>query len=61
VGYTPRYIPGLGDLAALRSELMSELLHRKSEEAIANALGKSIQKYHPRIKIVDGNKRRKRK
>jgi hypothetical protein len=60
VGYTAAQITGLGDLTAIPSEKMSELLYHKAEEAIANALGKSLQKYHPRIRKLGGKKRKKR-
>jgi len=58
VGYTAVEITGLGDLAVLPSESMSSLLHRKAEGAIAKALGKSIQKYHPRVRKIGGRKKR---
>jgi hypothetical protein len=50
---------GLGDLAAIPSGKMSELLHHMAEEAFADALGESLQKYHLRIRRVGGKRRKK--
>jgi hypothetical protein len=60
VGYTKTHISGLGDLAAVSSERMTELLHGKAEEAIANALGESLQKYHLRLRRLGGSKRKRK-
>jgi len=60
VGYSEAEIAALGDLAVLPPETTSALLHRKTEEAIAEALGESLQKYHLRVRKV-GRKKRKRK
>jgi len=60
VGYTPAQITGYGDLAALPSETMRSLLDQKAELAIAKAVGKSIQKYHPRIKKTRSGRKRKK-
>lgn len=58
VGYTSAEITRLGDLVALPPETMSTLLHRKAEEAIADALGKSIQRHHPRVRKIGGRKKK---
>ena len=56
-GYTAVQIAGFGDLARLPDEKMSELLHFKADNAIANALGENLQKPRPRVKKLGGRKR----
>lgn len=59
-GYTAAQIAGYGDLAALPSEAMNSLLHEKTELAIANIIGESLQKHPPPVrKIGRGRKRKK--
>jgi hypothetical protein len=58
-GYTEADILGFGDLAMLRSEKMTELLHRKAVEAFGNALGKTLPKKDLEVKII-GKKRKKK-
>lgn len=59
-GYTAAQITGYGDLAALPSEAMNSLLHEKTELAIANIIGESLQKHPPPVrKIGRGRKRKK--
>lgn len=60
VGYTPVQISGFGDLAALPFETMRSLLDQKAELALAKAVGKSIQKYHPRIRRLGSGRKRKK-
>jgi hypothetical protein len=59
-GYTEADILGFGDLAMLRSERMTELLHRKVVEAFGNALGKTLRKKDLEVKIIGGKKRKKK-
>ncbi len=49
-GYTTAQITGFVDLASLQGEKMSELLHNKADNAIANALGESVQKHRLRVR-----------
>jgi hypothetical protein len=58
-GYTTAQIIGFGDLTKLPDEKMSELLHNKIDNAIANILGESMQKQHRRVKKIGGRKRRR--
>ena len=37
-------LSGIGDLAAVTSERMGELLHRKAVETCGNELGKTLRK-----------------
>jgi hypothetical protein len=55
-GYTAVQITGFGDLASLPGEKMSELLDNKADNAIANALGESLQKHRLRVRRVGGRK-----
>ena len=59
-GYTEADILGFGDLAMLRSERMTELLHRKAVEAFGNALVKTLRKKDLKVKIIGGKKRKKK-
>ena len=59
-GFTAARIVGFGDLTKLPNEKMSELLHNRMENAIANMLGESLQKKHLRVKTTGSKKRRKR-
>lgn|GEM_PF-1856477 len=59
-GYTTEQITGFGDLAILPDEKMSELLHYKIDNAIANALGETLlRKRKRRVKKLGGRKRKK--
>ncbi len=60
VGYSETEITRLGDLAILPSETMTVLLHQKAEEAIAEAVGESLQKYRLRVRKVGGKKRKRK-
>jgi hypothetical protein len=53
-GYTEAQITGLGDLALVPSEKVSELLRRKALDAVARA----ILKRRTRVRVV-GRKKRK--
>jgi len=57
VGYTEAEISSLGDLAAVPSEKISELLHSKAEDAIAKALVKSVKRYHPKVRKIGRKKK----
>ena len=59
-GYTEAGILGFGDLATLRSERMTELLHNKAVEAFGNALGKTLPKKDLQVKLIGGKKRKKK-
>jgi len=59
-GYTETDILGFGDLAVLRSERMTQLLHDKAMEAFGNALGKTLRKKDLEVKIIGGKKRTKK-
>jgi len=59
-GYTEADILGFGDLTMLRSERMTELLHRKAVEAFGNALGKTLRKKDLKVKLIGGKKRKKK-
>lgn len=59
-GFTIAQITGLGDLARLPDEKMSELLHNKADNAIANALGESLRKHRLRVRRVGGRKRKRK-
>jgi hypothetical protein len=59
-GYTEADILGFGDLAMLRSERMTELLHRKAVEAFGNALGKTLPEKDLEVNIIGGKKRKKK-
>lgn len=59
-GCTEADILGFGDLAMLRSERMTELLHRKAVEAFGNALAKTLPKKDLQVKIIGGKKRKKK-
>ena len=58
VGYTAGEITDLGDLASLSPETVGTLLHRKAEEAIAEAVGRSLRKRHLRVKTFGGRKKK---
>ena len=59
-GYTPAQITGFGDLLNLTDERVSELLHHKADNAIANALGEKLQKQpQRRVRKLGGRKRKK--
>ena len=59
-GYTTAEIMGFGDIIKLPEEKVKELLHRKTEKAIASLLGETLLKRRPRIRKLHG-KTRKRK
>ena len=58
-GYTAAQITGFGDLVRLPDEKMQELLHSKTEKAIASLLGEATQKHHPRVMKLHRQKRKK--
>ena len=58
-GYTEADILGFGDLAMLRPERMTQLLHNKAVEAFGKALGKTLPKKDLKVKII-GKKRKKK-
>lgn len=58
-GYTAAQISGFGDLLKLTDEKVSELLHHKAENAIANMLGEKLQKRKHRVRKLGGRKRKK--
>jgi hypothetical protein len=60
-GYTAVQIAGFGDLATLPDEKVSELLHKKADDAILKALGESLRKHRLRVKRVGGSRKRERK
>ena len=60
-GYSAEKIAGFGDLSALPDDKISELLHKKADNAMAKALGDSLQKHHLRVRRLGGSGKRKRK
>lgn len=58
-GYTAAQIAGFGDLVRLPDGTMQELLHSKTEKAIASLVGEAAQKYHPRIIKLHRKKQKK--
>jgi hypothetical protein len=59
-GYTAAQITGLGDLAAVTSEKMSGLLHKKALEAM-EATGRELNRQKVHTKILRPRKKAKRR